>query len=83
MPSQPGGVGIAVQWPLRGSKICAASVSLLLEFARLYSPPATNTRPSASTADAKNVGALVGPPNDLGMAALSGIGWTVFQVPLP
>ena len=83
MPSQPGGAEIAVQWPVRGSKICAARVSLLVEFARLYSPPATNTRPSASTADAKNVGAFVGPPNDFRMLVLSGIGSAVFQLPLP
>jgi len=32
----------------------------------LYSPPATNTRPSANTADAKKVGAFVGPPDAAG-----------------
>ena len=54
-----------------------------MDCVELYSPPATNTRPSASTADAKNVGAFTGPPNDAGMLALSGIGSTEFQLPLP
>jgi hypothetical protein len=48
----------------------------------LYSPPATKTRPSARTADAKNVGAFVGPPNDVGMFVLSGSDLTCFQLPL-
>jgi hypothetical protein len=38
----------------------------------LYSPPATKTVPSPSTAEAKNRGALVGPPFTTGSPLLSG-----------
>src|SRR4029077_12711700 len=60
-----------------GSYIEAASRSTPLPFspAPLFSPPATNTRPSFSTAEAKAHGALVG------IFTLVGMGLSLCHVP--